>query len=107
MSDKVVAGRWRFMTFRRCGLVAPPSILGRSKTLTAASLALVLVGGYAGTLVAPAHPAREPSYGVAAPGLTRIQHVIVIVQENRSFDTYFGTYPGADGIPRNADGTPA
>src|SRR5207249_2624972 len=22
-----------------------------------------------------------------------------IVQENRSFDSYFGTYPGADGIP--------
>ena len=28
-----------------------------------------------------------------------IQHVIVIMQENRSFDTYFGTFPGADGIP--------
>jgi phospholipase C len=28
-----------------------------------------------------------------------IQHVIMIVQENRSFDSYFGTYPGADGIP--------
>jgi phospholipase C len=26
--------------------------------------------------------------------------VIVIVQENRSFDSYFGTYPGADGLPR-------
>ena len=25
--------------------------------------------------------------------------MIVIVQENRSFDSYFGTYPGADGIP--------
>jgi phospholipase C len=24
---------------------------------------------------------------------------VVIMQENRSFDTYFGTYPGADGIP--------
>jgi phospholipase C len=28
-----------------------------------------------------------------------IQHVVVIMQENRSFDSYFGTYPGADGIP--------
>jgi phospholipase C len=28
-----------------------------------------------------------------------IQHVIIIMQENRSFDSYFGTYPGADGIP--------
>ncbi len=23
------------------------------------------------------------------------------MQENRSFDSYFGTYPGADGIPMN------
>ncbi|HWT82278.1 MAG TPA: alkaline phosphatase family protein, partial [Candidatus Methylomirabilis sp.] len=27
------------------------------------------------------------------------RHVIVIMQENRSFDSYFGTYTGADGIP--------
>jgi phospholipase C len=30
---------------------------------------------------------------------SKIKHVIVIMQENRSFDSYFGTYPGADGIP--------
>jgi phospholipase C len=35
-----------------------------------------------------------------------IEHVIIIVQENRSFDHYFGTFPGADGIPMRADGTP-
>src|SRR5262249_29474632 len=29
----------------------------------------------------------------------KIKHVVVIMQENRSFDTYFGRYPGADGIP--------
>ena len=34
-----------------------------------------------------------------------IRHVIVIMQENRSFDSYFGTYPGADGIPMS-DGKP-
>jgi phospholipase C len=28
-----------------------------------------------------------------------IRHVIIIMQENRSFDSYFGTYPGADGTP--------
>jgi phospholipase C len=33
-----------------------------------------------------------------APGIHRIRHVVVIMQENRSFDSYFGTYPGADGI---------
>jgi phospholipase C len=32
-------------------------------------------------------------------GIHKIQHVVVIMQENRSFDQYFGTYPGANGIP--------
>jgi phospholipase C len=33
------------------------------------------------------------------PGIGKIKHIIVIMQENRSFDSYFGTYPGADGFP--------
>ena len=32
-------------------------------------------------------------------GIHKIQHIVVIMQENRSFDEYFGVYPGADGIP--------
>jgi len=32
-------------------------------------------------------------------GIHKIRHVVIIMQENRSFDQYFGTYPGADGIP--------
>jgi len=32
-------------------------------------------------------------------GIHKIKHVIIIMQENRSFDSYFGTYPGAEGIP--------
>src|SRR5437899_781546 len=39
-----------------------------------------------------------------AQDIHRIQHVVVIMQENRSFDTYFGLYPGADGIPRGRNG---
>jgi phospholipase C len=35
------------------------------------------------------------------PGIEKIKHIVVIMQENRSFDSYFGTYPGADGIPRD------
>jgi phospholipase C len=34
------------------------------------------------------------------PGIEKIKHIVVIMQENRSFDSYFGTYPGADGISR-------
>jgi phospholipase C len=33
-----------------------------------------------------------------------LKHVIIIMQENRSFDHYFGTFPGADGLPRDAQG---
>src|SRR5438874_2367943 len=29
--------------------------------------------------------------------ITQIQHIVFIIKENRSFDEYFGTYPGADG----------
>ena len=32
-------------------------------------------------------------------GIHKIRHVVMIIQENRSFDSYFGTYPGADGLP--------
>jgi phospholipase C len=28
-----------------------------------------------------------------------IKHIVVIVQEGHTFDNYFGTYPGADGVP--------
>jgi phospholipase C len=36
---------------------------------------------------------------VAPGGIHKIKHVVIIMQENRSFDQYFGTYPGAAGIP--------
>jgi phospholipase C len=31
------------------------------------------------------------------PDLSQIQHIVFIVKENRSFDHYFGTFPGANG----------
>src|SRR5215813_4096938 len=36
---------------------------------------------------------------VVPAGIHKIKHVIIVMQENRSFDSYFGTFPGADGIP--------
>ena len=52
--------------------------------------ALLIVGR------APTQNAPPPS---APPGLEKIQHFVFIMQENRSFDHYFGTYPGAEGTP--------
>jgi phospholipase C len=41
--------------------------------------------------------AGEPAAG--NDGIHKIKHVVIIMQENRSFDHYFGTYPGAQGLP--------
>ncbi len=44
--------------------------------------------------------------GASIPSnIHKIKHVVIIMQENRSFDSYFGTFPGADGIPVK-NGTP-
>ena len=46
------------------------------------------------------HTGRPHAHSISLAGIHKIRHVVVIMQENRSFDSYFGTYPGADGIPR-------
>jgi len=56
------------------------------------AIATVAAGACSGS---PARPAAV----TAPPPIQKIRHVVVIMQENRSFDSYFGTYPGADGIP--------
>jgi phospholipase C len=45
-------------------------------------------------------PTREPILAeqLAALLRQRIKYVFVLYQENRSFDSYFGTFPGADGL---------
>ena len=53
--------------------------------------AALLIVVAAGALAAPA--------GAAPTAATPIRHLVVLMQENHSFDNYFGTYPGADGIP--------
>jgi phospholipase C len=43
--------------------------------------------------------APRPALAADPPSLTPIKHFLFLLQENHSFDNYFGTYPGADGIP--------
>jgi len=59
----------------------------------------------AGVLAACTTAQSAPPYQIPT-GIHKIKHVIVIQQENRSFDSYFGTYPGANGIPMNVCLTP-
>ncbi len=54
-------------------------------------------------LNANAAPSRPPAKSVAGTPATPIKHLVVIFQENISFDHYFGTYPSAT----NPQGEPA
>ncbi len=91
-------------------------------SLTPTPLPKVVEGG---TTSAPSTPSKTPSKPASTPkkpkitlmptsiptlaptvspsdletARSKIKHIIVIMQENRSFDHYFGTFPGADGIP--------
>ncbi len=77
-------------------------VLGAAITL-AAGIACQASGNLIPLGSSPSNP--EPQSGQAAPNpllaeaRQKIKHVVIIMQENRSFDSYFGTYPGADGIP--------
>jgi acid phosphatase len=62
-----------------------------TKRLLQSAVAVVLIAGCA------APPANEPA------GLNRIEHIVVIYAENRSFDHLYGMFPGADGV---ANATP-
>ncbi len=75
-------------------------------TLVAASLAVSVFAGCGGS--GPGGPAGSGSLPVAAPGAAAqqpatgnpvhkyIKHVVVIIQENRSFENFFAGYPGAN-----------
>ncbi|MCW2700471.1 MAG: hypothetical protein JWQ45_2006 [Blastococcus sp.] len=47
----------------------------------------------------PAAAAADPTPADQLETTTPIKHFLVLMQANHSFDNYFGTYPGADGIP--------
>ncbi|HET7831121.1 MAG TPA: alkaline phosphatase family protein [Candidatus Limnocylindrales bacterium] len=54
------------------------------------ALSFLLVGGVGPR---PAGAAEDP------PTRTPIKHFVTLMQENHTFDNYFGTYAGANGIP--------
>ena len=65
---------------------------------------VLLFGLLLGSAELPGH--RHEARAATRGGIHRIRHVVIVMQENRSFDSYFGTYPGADGIPlKNGDPT--
>jgi phospholipase C len=74
---------------RRRRAIPTASLLALLGVIALAALALLDPGSRPGDT--PASAADDP--------IQKIKHVVIIMQENRSFDSYFGTFPGADGIP--------
>jgi len=78
----------------------PPAGLRRSGLAVLVAAATFVISAGTASATAPERVSGGPTghYDVP-PGIHKIKHIIVIEQENRSFDSYFGTFPGADGIP--------
>jgi phospholipase C len=83
-----------------------------SRSATAIVFCLLLFGcsqagdGASNVVVGRPMGARITTTGPVSGGLGRVQHVVVLMLENRSFDSYFGTFPGVNGIPPNPNCNP-
>ena len=75
------------------------------RLVLAGALVLAVACTAATTTTSTSTSTPTPSATTQTRGLKTLKHLIFIVQENRSFDHYFGTYPGADGIPTKPDGS--
>src|SRR5216684_1834507 len=78
--------------------------LGTGKTCTiTVSFTPKKTGTFTGTITLTDNASGSPQTvkltGTAIQGgtINVIQHIVFIIKENRSFDNYFGTFPGADG----------
>lgn len=56
------------------------------------------LGGAAALGLAAAFPAVRLGQAAETP----LRHLVLLMRENRSFDHYFGHFPGADGLPASA-----
>ncbi len=103
MSNKGIVSRLALVAvlLQACALTSGAGIANTS--VAPANTNTPLPAATATTTAEPnTQPAATDTAGVPADlamARARIKHVIIIMQENRSFDEYFGTYPGADGIP--------
>jgi phospholipase C len=96
----------------RAGPTSPPAPgLSRRRLLTNAT---ALSGVAVGATVLPANLRKALAATLRDPpggSLSDIEHIVILMQENRSFDHYFGTLPGVRGFSdstaiRLPDGNP-
>ncbi len=70
----------------------------RSLLVISALAALAACGGKAGTSIPEVPVGSAPPIGGNTVGRDGISHVVIVIQENRSFDNLFMNYPGADTV---------
>jgi phospholipase C len=80
--------------------IAAAAVLGTSAVVGVTVASASTSGFTPGSVPVPATAAAS-SYRLVAPTSTPIKHVVVLFDENESFDHYFGTYPNA----ANTDGS--
>jgi phospholipase C len=95
-------GAWKTMTHARVDHASNYSVRWTFHKTANFQLRLFIQGGTRNVT------SYSPVVNLPESPIHRIKHVVIIMQENRTFDHYFGTYPGADGIPGIAGnpGTP-
>jgi phospholipase C len=82
-------------------LRTPWSVRRRQRRNT--TIQAVILAGTGLVMLLAGHPAKglqsagQSTAVQAATAIQQIQHIVFIVKENRTFDHYFGTYPGARG----------
>jgi phospholipase C len=81
------------MTDKHSGSFGPR--IGR-RTFVASAAAVAGAAGLAGVL--PENLARAATLSPKKFDLSQVKHLVFQMQENRSFDHYFGTFPGARGF---------
>lgn len=91
----IVAGGG-FTQTNKCGSLAPQATCSISVTFApkapGSAQATLTIHDSAGSA-----PVTVALAGLAIRGIDKIQHIVYLVKENRSFDSYFGTFPGANG----------
>src|SRR5580704_1655208 len=91
----------------------PPQVLGGASMQAKVSLTVVLASVVG--LSACAGGAQQGPTGSMLPTSAKrpantskyIQHVVIMIQENHSFDNFFATFPGADGATQGVMATPS
>jgi phospholipase C len=84
-----------FNASRRRLLTAALAGTAGSAVLSACSTSAPVVSE---TVVAPVPAALPVNPALPDPATSGIDHIVVVMMENRSFDHYFGWLPGADGV---------